>query len=90
MCGICWIRWQKRKQHRCSLTACGGWEYRGYDSAGALARWTAGRSRWRKCLGRVALLEKLLKQKPVTGSLGISHTRWATPRAPQRRQCSSA
>jgi len=32
----------------------------------------------RKCVGRVARLAELLEQKPVAGSLGISHTRWAT------------
>jgi glutamine---fructose-6-phosphate transaminase (isomerizing) len=52
-------------------------EYRGYDSAG-LCTLDGGPLQVRKCLGRVALLEKLLEKKPVTGSLGISHTRWAT------------
>jgi glucosamine--fructose-6-phosphate aminotransferase (isomerizing) len=52
-------------------------EYRGYDSAG-LCTLDGGPLQVRKCVGRVARLEKLLKQKPVTGSLGISHTRWAT------------
>jgi glucosamine--fructose-6-phosphate aminotransferase (isomerizing) len=52
-------------------------EYRGYDSAG-LCTLDGGPLQVRKCVGRVALLEQLLKQKPVTGSLGISHTRWAT------------
>src|ERR1039457_1984363 len=52
-------------------------EYRGYDSAG-LCTLDSGPLQVRKCVGRVARLEQLLKQKPVTGSLGISHTRWAT------------
>jgi glucosamine--fructose-6-phosphate aminotransferase (isomerizing) len=52
-------------------------EYRGYDSAGICTP-NKGSLQVRKCLGRVALLEKLLTQKPVSGSLGISHTRWAT------------
>jgi glucosamine--fructose-6-phosphate aminotransferase (isomerizing) len=52
-------------------------EYRGYDSAG-LCTLDGGPLQVRKCVGRVALLERLLKRKPVTGSLGISHTRWAT------------
>src|SRR5262245_19328104 len=52
-------------------------EYRGYDSAGLCT--VKDRSlRVRKCVGRVARLTELLSQKPVTGSLGISHTRWAT------------
>jgi glucosamine--fructose-6-phosphate aminotransferase (isomerizing) len=52
-------------------------EYRGYDSAG-ICTLDGGPLQVRKCVGRVAGLEQLLKQKPVTGSLGISHTRWAT------------
>jgi glucosamine--fructose-6-phosphate aminotransferase (isomerizing) len=44
-------------------------EYRGYDSAG-LAVVDAGQLDTRKCAGRIASL--------VPGSLGISHTRWAT------------
>src|SRR5215475_6281906 len=52
-------------------------EYRGYDSAG-LTVVDAGRLDTRKCAGRVAALTKLVKKQPVSGSLGISHTRWAT------------
>jgi len=52
-------------------------EYRGYDSAG-ICTLDGGLLQVRKCVGRVARLEHLLGQKPVTGSLGISHTRWAT------------
>src|SRR2546423_6868747 len=52
-------------------------EYRGYDSAG-LAVINGGKLDTRKCAGRIAALAKLVKNQPVTGSLGISHTRWAT------------
>ena len=52
-------------------------EYRGYDSAG-LAVIDGGQLDTRKCAGRIAALEKLVKKQPVSGSLGISHTRWAT------------
>src|SRR6266550_4141474 len=52
-------------------------EYRGYDSAG-LAIVEKGRLETRKCAGRIAALEKLVRKQPVAGSLGISHTRWAT------------
>ncbi|HEY2681639.1 MAG TPA: glutamine--fructose-6-phosphate transaminase (isomerizing) [Candidatus Udaeobacter sp.] len=52
-------------------------EYRGYDSAG-LAVIDAGQLETRKCAGRIAALTKLVKKEPVSGSLGISHTRWAT------------
>jgi glucosamine--fructose-6-phosphate aminotransferase (isomerizing) len=52
-------------------------EYRGYDSAG-LAVVDAGQLDTRKCAGRIASLAKLVRKEPVSGSLGISHTRWAT------------
>ena len=52
-------------------------EYRGYDSAG-LAVVDGGQLDTRKCAGRIAALAKLVKKQPVSGSLGISHTRWAT------------
>jgi glutamine---fructose-6-phosphate transaminase (isomerizing) len=52
-------------------------EYRGYDSAG-LAVVNGGQLDTRKCAGRIASLAKLVKKQPVSGSLGVSHTRWAT------------
>ena len=52
-------------------------EYRGYDSAG-LAVVDAGQLDTRKCAGRIASLATLVRKQPVSGSLGISHTRWAT------------
>ena len=52
-------------------------EYRGYDSAG-IAVVDTGQLDTRKCAGRIAALSKLVKKQPVSGSLGISHTRWAT------------
>src|SRR5882762_4884364 len=52
-------------------------EYRGYDSAGVCTLHNR-ELQVRKCVGRVARLAELLGKKPVTGSLGISHTRWAT------------
>ena len=52
-------------------------EYRGYDSAG-ITIVDAGQLDTRKCAGRIAALSKLVKKQPVSGSLGISHTRWAT------------
>jgi glucosamine--fructose-6-phosphate aminotransferase (isomerizing) len=52
-------------------------EYRGYDSAG-IAVEDGGRLQTRKCAGRIAALAKLMRKQPVSGSLGVSHTRWAT------------
>jgi len=52
-------------------------EYRGYDSAG-IATLTGDRLHLRKCAGRVSDLGAFLETSPSPGSLGISHTRWAT------------
>lgn len=52
-------------------------EYRGYDSAGMAIRNSRGLD-IRKSVGRIANLEELLAAEPISGHLGISHTRWAT------------
>lgn len=52
-------------------------EYRGYDSAGVAVLNGKG-IEVRKRTGRIAKLAELLQQSPTEGSVGISHTRWAT------------
>ncbi|MDA3847664.1 MAG: glutamine--fructose-6-phosphate transaminase (isomerizing) [Vallitaleaceae bacterium] len=51
-------------------------EYRGYDSAG-VAVYDNGLNLV-KTKGRLVELEKRLEEFPVTGIVGIGHTRWAT------------
>ncbi|HPS84461.1 MAG TPA: glutamine--fructose-6-phosphate transaminase (isomerizing), partial [Bacteroidales bacterium] len=51
-------------------------EYRGYDSAGVAL--LNGGLRVYKSMGKVRDLEELVKDKNLSGTVGIAHTRWAT------------
>ncbi|CAG8868836.1 Glutamine--fructose-6-phosphate aminotransferase [isomerizing] [Pseudomonas fluorescens] len=57
-------------------------EYRGYDSAGLAVFSQQGELERRRRIGKVSELEAAVAADPLTGQLGIAHTRWATHGAP--------
>jgi glucosamine--fructose-6-phosphate aminotransferase (isomerizing) len=52
-------------------------EYRGYDSAGVCTI-DGGRLVRRRAEGKLQKLASKLRDEPLSGSVGIAHTRWAT------------
>ena len=52
-------------------------EYRGYDSAG-IAVLHDGEVTIRRCEGKLSNLATMLGRQPMSGAVGIGHTRWAT------------
>lgn len=56
-------------------------EYRGYDSAGVAvldSQDDATQLKRLRTLGKVNALEQLLQREPISGHIGVAHTRWAT------------
>jgi glutamine---fructose-6-phosphate transaminase (isomerizing) len=53
-------------------------EYRGYDSAGIAVGSNGDGFELRRAPGKLKNLEEVIRERPLTGTYGIGHTRWAT------------
>ncbi len=82
MCGIVGIVGQQPVSERL-VDALTRLEYRGYDSAG-VATITEGALHCGRAEGKLVNLEARLKE-PLSGTIGIAHTCWATHGAPTER-----
>jgi glucosamine--fructose-6-phosphate aminotransferase (isomerizing) len=76
MCGIIGIIGHEPAAPRL-IDALKRLEYRGYDSAG-VATLEHGALTRRRAEGKLKNLEQRLLREPLSGTIGIGHTRWAT------------
>jgi glucosamine--fructose-6-phosphate aminotransferase (isomerizing) len=83
MCGIIGILGQDEVSDRL-MQGLRRLEYRGYDSSG-ICTMSDGALTRRRAEGKLDNLARVLAEEPLSGTVGIAHTRWATHGAPTHR-----
>jgi glucosamine--fructose-6-phosphate aminotransferase (isomerizing) len=84
MCGIVGYVGRNQRAQDVLIDGLRRLEYRGYDSAG-VAIFEEGAITRRRATGKLVNLEGVLRDKPVSGHVGLGHTRWATHGKPSER-----
>ncbi len=84
MCGIVGYVGSRQAQ-QVILNGLKRLEYRGYDSAGLAVIEKNGEIAVRRAVGKLLNLERTLSSSPLSGNIGIGHTRWATHGKPSQR-----
>jgi glucosamine--fructose-6-phosphate aminotransferase (isomerizing) len=84
MCGIVGYVGREHRAMDVLIDGLRRLEYRGYDSAG-VAIFDEGQIEIRRAMGKLANLEGILRDRPLPGTVGIGHTRWATHGKPSER-----
>ncbi|MDP7572072.1 MAG: glutamine--fructose-6-phosphate aminotransferase, partial [Myxococcota bacterium] len=84
MCGIVGYVGSDRRAMDVLLDGLRRLEYRGYDSAG-VAIFADDGIAVRRALGKLRILEEMLRDETMPGNVGIGHTRWATHGKPSER-----
>ncbi|MAI60859.1 MAG: glutamine--fructose-6-phosphate transaminase (isomerizing) [Micavibrio sp.] len=81
MCGIIGILSENKDVAPILVEGLRRLEYRGYDSTGIATLGAQGLQR-RRAEGKLANLEEKISDSPISGHIGIGHTRWATHGGP--------